>query len=443
VTEGLMIGADGKAQAGMTGIRDYAVVTAAYWGFTLSDGALRMLVLLHFHTLGYSPFQLAALFLLYEVMGMITNLVGGWLGLRYGVKVTLHTGLGLQVGVLLALSVLDPTWPLMLSVVYVLVIQGLSGVAKDLSKMSAKSAIKLVVPDGAHSTLFKWVALLTGSKNALKGVGFFLGGMLLSTLGFAHALWLMAGCLAAVLAASAIFLPSHIGKIGSEILGPKPKAAKTILSEIFSKFRAINLLSAARLFLFGARDVWFVVGLPIFLAEILGWSFTFVGAFLALWVIGYGVVQAATPMILKSSQDGRSSEVRAAKIWVFLLAGATVTVAGAIHVGHHPAWTLIIGLGVFGFCFAVNSALHSYLILAFSETGAVAMSVGFYYSANAAGRLLGTLLSGVAYEWAGLTGCLAVAAAMLLMAGVFTLALGDAPQPVPHKDAAGSVRSPL
>ncbi|MDA0340176.1 MAG: organoarsenical effux MFS transporter ArsJ [Proteobacteria bacterium] len=417
----------------MTGIRDYAVVTAAYWGFTLSDGALRMLVLLHFHTLGYSPFQLATLFLLYEVMGMITNLAGGWLGSRYGVKVTLHAGLGLQVMALLALSALDPAWPLALSVGYVLAIQGLSGVAKDLSKMSAKSAIKLVVPAGAHSTLFKWVALLTGSKNALKGVGFFLGGLLLGTLGFVHALWLMAGCLAAVLAASVIFLPGEMGKIGSKTSESKTLGSKAILSEILSKSRAINLLSAARLFLFGARDVWFVVGLPVFLAEILGWSFTFVGAFLALWVIGYGVVQAAAPMILKSSRDGRSSEVQAARVWIFILAGATMAVAGAIHAGYQPAWALIIGLGVFGFCFAVNSALHSYLILAFSEADAVAMSVGFYYSANAAGRLLGTLLSGLAYQWAGLTGCLGVAAAMLLMAGVFTLALGDAQQPRSRK----------
>ena len=423
----------GGMRAGMTGIRDYAVVTAAYWGFTLSDGALRMLVLLHFHTLGYSPFQLATLFLLYEVIGMVTNLAGGWLGSRYGVKVTLHAGLGLQVMALLALSALDPAWPLALSVGYVLAIQGLSGVAKDLSKMSAKSAIKLVVPAGAHSTLFKWVALLTGSKNALKGVGFFLGGLLLGTLGFVHALWLMAGCLAAVLAASVIFLPGEMGKIGSKTSESKTLGSKAILSEILSKSRAINLLSAARLFLFGARDVWFVVGLPVFLAEVLGWSFTFVGAFLALWVIGYGVVQAAAPMILKSSRDGRSSEVQAARVWIFILAGVTMAVAGAIHAGYQPAWALIIGLGVFGFCFAVNSALHSYLILAFSEADAVAMSVGFYYSANAAGRLLGTLLSGLAYQWAGLTGCLGVAAAMLLMAGVFTLALGDAQQPRSRK----------
>jgi predicted MFS family arabinose efflux permease len=398
----------------MSGIRDYAIVTAAYWGFTLTDGALRMLVLLHFHTLGYSPFQLATLFVLYEVMGMVTNLVGGWLGARFGLKVTLHAGLALQVTALMGLSMLDPAWPLAWSVSYVLVVQGASGIAKDLTKMSSKSAIKLVVPNDAHSTLFKWVALLTGSKNALKGIGFFLGGFLLTTVGFVHGLWLMAGCLSVVLLASITLLPGDLGKTKT----------KSKVSEFLSKSRAINLLSAARVFLFGARDVWFVVGLPVFLTEALGWSFASVGGFLALWIIGYGFVQGMAPAMLKSSRDGRSGEIKAARLWIFILTGVTLIVAGAIHAGYQPAWTLTIGLGVFGFCFAVNSAVHSYLILAFSRSDDVAMSVGFYYSANAAGRLGGTLLSGIAYQWQGLAGCLGVAAAMLAMACVFTSALG-------------------
>jgi predicted MFS family arabinose efflux permease len=411
---------------GMTRVRDYAVVTMAYWGFTLTDGALRMLVLLHFHTLGYSPFQLATLFVLYEVMGMVTNLIGGWLASRHGLKITLHTGLGLQVVALIALSLLDPAWPMAWSVPYVLVVQGISGVAKDLIKMSSKSAIKLVVPDNTHSTLFKWVAVLTGSKNALKGVGFFLGGLLLSTLGFVHGLWLMAACLALVMLTSISLLPRDMGKAKS----------KTKVSALFSISRAINLLSAARVFLFGARDVWFVVGLPVFLVDVLGWSFASVGAFLALWIIGYGFVQGAAPVILKSSRDGRSGEVKAAQLWVFILTGVTAMVAGAIHAGYQPAWTLIIGLGGFGFCFAINSAVHSYLILAFSKSDDVAQSVGFYYSANAAGRLAGTLLSGIAYEWQGLAGCLGVAAGMLVLACVFTVMLGATKQTGPGEAAA-------
>jgi len=271
-----------------------------------------------------------------------------------------------------------------------------------------------VVPEGAHSTLFKWVALLTGSKNALKGVGFFLGGLLLSTLGFVHGLWVMAGCLVLVLLASVSLLPGDMGKAKS----------KTRASDLFSKSKAINLLSMARVFLFGARDVWFVVGLPVFLADVLGWSFASVGAFLALWIIGYGFVQGAAPVILKSSRDGQSAEVKAAQLWIVILTGVTAMAAAAIHAGYEPAWSLIIGLGVFGLCFAMNSAVHSYLILAFAKSDDVAQSVGFYYSANAAGRLAGTLLSGIAYQWQGLVGCLGVAVIMLLLASGFTMALG-------------------
>lgn len=397
-------------------IRNYAIVTSAYWGFTLTDGALRMLVLLHFHTLGYTPFELAFLFLLYEFMGVVTNLLGGWIASRFGLKLTLYAGLTIQVAALLALSFLDPNWPKWLSVIYVLLAQGLSGIAKDLTKMSSKSAIKLLVVSNQHSLLFRWVALLTGSKNALKGVGFFLGGFLLAALGFAPALWLMAGCLAVVLVASIFSLPGDMGVTKT----------KTKFSQILSKSKAINLLSAARVFLFGARDVWFVVGLPVFLYDVLGWSFTQVGSFLALWIIAYGFVQGASPLMIKRSGDGRSTEVKASQVWVFALAGVTALIAVAIEMGLDPTLALLIGLGVFGFLFAVNSAVHSYLILALTNSDQVALNVGFYYMANAAGRLVGTLLSGIAYQIGGLTACLLVAAAMLVISGIFALMLGSA-----------------
>ena len=397
-------------------IRNYAVVTSAYWGFTLTDGALRMLVLLHFHTLGYSPFELALLFLLYEFMGMVTNLLGGWIGSRFGLKLTLYCGLSLQVAALLVLSALDPQWSKLASVLYVLFAQGLSGIAKDLTKMSSKSAIKLVVPGDQHSRLFKWVALLTGSKNALKGVGFFLGGFLLGVVGFTSALWLMAACLAIILIGAVVVLPRDMGIA----------KAKTKFSQILSKSKAINLLSAARVFLFGARDVWFVVGLPVFLYEALGWSFAQVGAFLALWVIAYGFVQGIAPSLIKRSGDGRSTEVKAARLWVFALAIVTAAIAVVLELGADPAPTLIIGLGVFGFLFAVNSAVHSYLILAFTNSDQVALNVGFYYMANAAGRLAGTLLSGIAYQFGGLTACLLVAAVLLGVSGLFAVVLDSA-----------------
>jgi predicted MFS family arabinose efflux permease len=397
-------------------IRNYVIVTSAYWGFTLTDGALRMLVLLHFHTLGYTPFELAMLFLLYEAMGMATNLLGGWIGSRFGLKLTLYCGLSLQVAALMALSALNPEWPKLVSVLYVLCAQGLSGIAKDLTKMSSKSAIKLIVAGDQHSLLFRWVALLTGSKNALKGIGFFLGAFLLATLGFAPALWLMAACLAAILVAAIFALPGDMGI----------SKTKTKFSQLLSKSPAINMLSAARVFLFGARDVWFVVGLPVFLYDVLGWTFTEVGGFLALWVIAYGFVQGLAPVMIKRSSDGRTSEIRAAQVWVFALSGVTAAIALALHAGFDPAWTLIIGLGVFGFLFAVNSAVHSYLILALTSSDQVALNVGFYYMANAAGRLAGTLLSGIAYQSGGIVACLLAAAAMLALSGLFALALAPA-----------------
>ena len=397
----------------MFDIRNYAIVTSAYWGFTLTDGALRMLVLLHFHTLGYSPLELAFLFMLYEFFGVVTNLVGGWIGARVGLRITLYAGLSLQVFALWLLSQLDPTWSKAASVAFVVIAQGLSGVAKDLTKMSSKSAIKLVVPGDAHSALFKWVAALTGSKNALKGAGFFMGGLLLTVLGFEQSLWALAVGLVVILFTTVVFLRSELGK----------SKEKVKFTQIFSKSRAINLLSAARFFLFGARDVWFVVGVPIFLHDIVGWTFTEVGAFMAAWVIGYGLVQAVAPGMLKHSADGLSSETRAAQFGAFVLAAIPVCIVAAIHSGTDHTLAVVGGLTLFGIAFAVNSSVHSYLILAFTDSDKVALNVGFYYMANAGGRLVGSLLSGLSYQFWGLTGCLLTASAFLVIAGLLTISL--------------------
>ena len=397
----------------MLDLRYYAVVTAAYWGFTLTDGALRMLVLLHFHTLGYSPLELAFLFLLYEFFGVVTNLLAGWIGSRFGLKLTLYCGLGLQVAALCMLSLLDPTWEKFAAVAFVVAAQGLSGIAKDLTKMSSKSAIKLVVPDDAHSTLFKWVALLTGSKNALKGIGFFLGAALLAGLGFVHALWAMAAGLVIILVAAVTLLPGDMGKAKTKVK----------FTKILSKSRAINLLSAARFFLFGARDVWFVVGVPIFLYEVIGWSFMEVGSFMAVWVIGYGGVQALAPKFVRRSVDGQSSETRAAQWWAFVLAALPVAIAALVEAGAAPALSVVGGLALFGIVFAINSSVHSYLILSFSDSDKVALNVGFYYMANAGGRLIGCLFSGLSYQMWGLSGCLLTASAMVLAAGAITIVL--------------------
>lgn len=398
--------------AARTAARNYAIVTASYWGFTLTDGALRMLVLLHFYRLGYSPFTLAFLFLLYEAAGVLANLVGGWLATRYGIARMLSVGLSTQIVGFLLLSMLSPGWSAAMSVAWVVVAQGVCGVAKDLTKTASKSAIKLTAGE-ASGQLFRWVAWFTGSKNAMKGVGFFLGGLLLDLLGFQGALWAMAAMLAVVLVGVLLFVPPLMGK---------SKASKSA-SELFAKSRGINLLAAARVALFGARDVWFVVGVPVFLYAS-GWTFTMVGAFLALWTIGYGAVQAMAPALVRRSADGLSSEVPAARWWSAGL--ALVPMALAVLVALEvPAleWVVVVGLGIFGFAFAVNSSVHSYLILAYAGSEKAAEDVGFYYAANALGRFFGTLLSGLLYQWGGLGWSLSGSAAMLIVCWLVTLAL--------------------
>lgn len=400
------------AAAERVDLRNYTLVTAAYWGFTLTDGALRMLVLLYFHQLGYSPLEVALLFVLYEFFGIVTNLIGGWVGARFGLKRTLFGGLGLQILALAMLALLPPSWPQWAAVSYVMASQSLSGIAKDLTKMSSKSAIKLVVPAHAEGALFKWVAILTGSKNALKGVGFFLGGALLTTVGFAGGLWLMAGGLLLVLGLSLLLLQQEMGKTKS----------KAPFKAMFSKTPAINILSAARFFLFGARDVWFVVAVPLYMSTVLGWSFTAVGTFFALWVIGYGLIQSAAPALLYRP-GGALPHGGTAQRWALILTVVAAAIAVLIGLNWPTLPVLLVGLALFGVVFAINSAVHSFLILAYTDNDKVALNVGFYYMANAGGRLLGTVASGVLYQWTGLTGCLWGAVLCLLLAWLISFKL--------------------
>lgn len=394
------------------GVRNYLVVTGGYWAFTVTDGAIRMLVVLYFHLLGYSPFEVAMLFLFYEIFGIVTNLVGGWLGARIGLNLTMHIGMAMQVVALLMLTVPD-AW---LSVAYVMAAQALSGIAKDLNKMSAKASVKTLAGSGGESNLFKWVAVLTGSKNALKGAGFFVGAALLEWIGFRGALAILAGVLFAVLILTAILLPSGVGKMKS-----KPK-----FTQAFSNRPEINWLAAARFFLFGSRDAWFVVGLPVFLYSVLGWDFTAVGAFLAIWVIGYGIVQASAPRLVRRSHHGQGPGGGTARLWAFVLALFPAGIALALQQGWDATVVLIVGLVLFGIVFAINSAVHSYLILAYSDFDKVSMNVGFYYMANAGGRLAGTVLSGWAYQTQGLEGCLWWSAGFVLAAALLSFKLPEA-----------------
>jgi len=396
-----------------TAVRNYLIVTASYWGFTLVDGALRMLVLLHFFKLGYSPLALSFLFLLYEAAGIAANLGGGWLAARFGIPRMLAIGQTLQIVGLLFLAGLDPAWTAAVSVAWVVAAQGISGVAKDLTKTASKSAIKATSAEGSGQ-LFQWVAWFTGSKNAMKGIGFFAGGLLLELIGFKGALWLMAGLIGLILIAGLITLPRELGKA---------KASKTV-RELFGKSSGVNLLAAARIFLFGARDVWFVVGLPVFLYAN-GWTFVQVGTFLAAWTIGYGIVQAAAPAFVQRSPDGLSREVPAARAWSLMLVAIPAALVAALLVPAVPRPDLVVcaGLLLFGFAFAVNSSLHSYLILAYAGSEKAAEDVGFYYAANATGRLLGIVLSGVLYQYGGMVACLLGSAAMLAVCWLMTLLL--------------------
>jgi predicted MFS family arabinose efflux permease len=397
-------------------LRNYAIVTASYWGFTLVDGALRMLVLLHFFRLGYTPFALAFLFLLYEAAGIAANLGGGWLAARFGIPRMLAVGQSLQIAGLVMLSLLDPGWTAAASVAWVVAAQGLAGIAKDVTKTASKSAIKATSAEGSGQ-LFRWVAWFTGSKNAMKGIGFFVGGLLLDLVGFREALWLMAGLLLVILITGLVLLPVQLGKA---------KSSKSV-RELFGKSRGVNLLAVARIFMFGARDVWFVVGLPVFLYAN-GWRFLEVGGFLAAWTIAYGGIQAMAPSLVTRSPDGLSREVPAARVWAGLLVAVPLALAMLMQAPGlwRPDLVLVIGLALFGVPFAVNSSLHSYLILAYAGSEKAAEDVGFYYAANATGRLLGILLSGALYQVGGMTACLIGSVVMLAICWLVTFLLPTA-----------------
>ncbi len=418
--------AEGSAQVRRGDMRNYVLVTGAYWTDTLVDGAIRTLVLFYFDQLGYTPLQVASLFVFYEIAGIVTNLVGGWLAARWGLKITLFMGLAIQVTALCMLGFAPPS---LLVVPYVMASQALSGVAKDLNKMSSKSAVKLVVGGDDQSALYRWVALLTGSKNALKGVGFFLGGLLLTLFGFQSAVLALAALVLVALIVTSTSIRGHLGR--------PDRTAK--FKHMFSNNRAVNVLAGARIFLFAARDVWFVVGLPFFLYSELGWSFWQVGTLLAVWVMGYGGVQAVAPrFVRRGAGPGDEPDGRTAVWLAFGVALFPAAMAVGLKSGIDPAITIVAGLIPFGVAFAMNSAVHSYLILAYADNDKVAMNVGFYYMANAIGRLAGTVLSGLLYQWHGLTACLWVSTGFLITAGLLSVLL---PTEVPPAMRSGGLLS--
>jgi predicted MFS family arabinose efflux permease len=403
-----------QATAAGGDLRTYGVVTAAYWADTITDGALRILVLFYFYELGYSPLEVAGLFLFYEAFGIVTNLVGGYVAARWGLRSALLAGLSVQIAALTMLAAAPAEW---LVVGWVMAAQALSGIAKDLTKMSAKSAVRLLVRDDAPRTLYRWVAVLTGSKNALKGVGFFIGGLMLATVGFRAGLLMLLALVAAALALVLIAMRADLGR---------PDAAARF-REMFSNSRAVNLLAGARVLLFASRDAWFVIGVPVYLRTVLGWGFWEVGAFMALWVIGYGIVQAAAPGLVGRRGNGRGPGGMTATGLAVALTAIPAGLALALGSTADDGLVLVVGLAVFGVVFALNSAVHSYLILSYADGDRVAMNVGFYYMANAAGRLAGTVLSGALYQWQGIEACLWASAVLVLGAAALSARLPHVP----------------
>ena len=387
----------------------FFLITFSYWFFMLTDGALRMLVLLHFHTLGFTPLQLAYLFLLYEFFGMVTNLTAGWIAKKIGLNITLYSGLFLQILSLLLLTQIDKNWSITLSVIFVMATQGLSGIAKDLTKMSSKSSVKLLAPDN-NSKLFQWVSFMTGSKNAVKGFGFLLGSLLLTFIGFKSSLFFMAAFLSITLILVLILLKDKLSTTKKD----------TKFSEVFSKNKNINYLSLGRVFLFGARDTWLVVGLPIFLYSILSdgsiesnhKAFFVIGTFMAGWTVFYGFVQSITPKLVSNKNSTRKQ----IEFWASaLLVIPLLLIPLIFYTQDFLLHITIFVLFVFGFVFAINSSIHSFLILKFTDKNRVTLDVGFYYMSNAFGRLMGTLLSGLSYQYGGFSACVLVAAILLFI----------------------------
>jgi predicted MFS family arabinose efflux permease len=388
-------------------------VTLPYMGFELTDGAIRMLVVLTFHEMGYTAFQIAGLFLLYEIAGIVTNFVGGWLGSNLGLEKILVAGLGLQV-LAMAMLTVGQGW---LTVPYVMLTQGISGVAKDLVKVSSKSSLKFIIPDKSDSALFKWVSIITGSKNALKGVGFFLGGLLMVTMGMQPAMALMAIGLGVGIFFTLPALPKNLGR------SHKPLDIRSQ----FRKTKAIHVLSGARFFLFGSRDVWFVIGLPVFLQDVLGWSYTFTAGFMGAWIIGYGISQTAVSRFFDGGRLAVSMGHESVAFWTASLIAFPTLIILALSVGFDPGFVLIVGLMGYGVFFAVNSIIHSFLVLVYSDTKKASADVGFYYMANAGGRLAGTLLSGWVYQTQGFEACLVWSGGFLVAAALISLLLPPIP----------------
>jgi len=231
-------------------LRPFVIISITYLLFTVTDGAIRMIVLLHAYSKSFSALQVAVMFTLYELAGVFTNLAAGMMGARWGIRFTLIVGLCLQIFSYGLLFGWNDDWSQRTAIIYVTIAQMFAGIAKDLTKLGGKTVTKLVTPEGRHTRLFRLVSLLTGWKNSLKGVGYFRGSALLEV-SYDAALGFMIGLIV-------IAMPFAIFGLDKNLGTAKKKNAS--LKEIFvlDNFN-LNVLSLARLFLFASRDFWFEV----------------------------------------------------------------------------------------------------------------------------------------------------------------------------------------
>jgi predicted MFS family arabinose efflux permease len=142
-------------------------------------------------------------------------------------------------------------------------------------------------------------------------------------------------------------------------------------------------------------------------------------------VIGYGLIQSLAPTLIKRFGSGQPPRSQTVRFWTTSLIAVPALIAIALQLNLPANLVIISGLLIFGVVFAFNSSVHSYLVLAFTDDDKVALNVGFYYMANSGGRLAGTVLSGLVYQFAGLVGCLWVSTALVLAAAVITHKLPD------------------
>ena len=416
-------------------VRNMYMSSIAYVVFTLTDGGARTIVLLHAHQLGFNAIEIALMFALYELMGVATNLAGGFFGSQHGLRFTVMLSLVLQLVGFTALActgtvfgeLKDATDSVRFEAFWwIASCQALNGIAKDLMKLAGKSTPKLVTGPNENSKLFKLVAYLTGMKNSMKGLGYFVGGLLLAGTGYVGALAIMGGFIAILAPFSWIYLDSDLG-----IAKKRPKC-----SQVFNKNRNVNILSGARFFLFGSRDIWFEVAAPLFLAAApLDWSDGSVGGFMAGYTIIYGQFQALTATAFKTEKLKRNPNNRDVVILAMICAVLPAALGGLLYVirDHITATqvVLIMGVALYAIVFAANSSVHSFMIVLYSNRDKVAMDLGFYYMANAGGRLVGTVASGFVFYHTkseyGLSVCLWISSAFLLGAALVSMLL-DKPQ---------------